>query len=268
MPSNAPRFTCAADWSGARNGVRKKLWLAEADAGRLVRLEAGRDRDELVRYLAERVQQTSELVVGLDFSFSLPAWFMAEHGYQDASELWAFVARDGERWIDECPAPFWGKRGTRRPAGDPARSFFRRTESDRVPMRGILPKSTFQLAGPGAVGVGSLRGMPYLSVLRAHGFSIWPFDPPRLPLVVEIYPRWLTGPVRKSNPSARRLYLSTHLAGESAALLELAASSEDAFDAAVSALRMSREAFSFARLPSCDEPIWRLEGRIWRPPPR
>ena len=34
-----------------------------------------------------------------------------------------------------------------------------------------------------------------LRELQDAGFSVWPFDPPRLPLVVEIYPRWLTGPV-------------------------------------------------------------------------
>ena len=42
---------------------------------------------------------------------------------------------------------------------------------------GLSPKSIFQLAGPGAVGPGSLRGMPLLTTLRDRGFAVWPFDP-------------------------------------------------------------------------------------------
>src|SRR5207249_2347049 len=106
-------------------------------------------------------------------------------------------------------------------------------------------KSVFQIAGAGAVGTGSLRGMPALLDLRAAGFAIWPFDPPRLPMAVEIYPRWLTGRVNKSSPIARALYLATRFGEENRALLRTAASSEDAFDAAVSALRMARAAGSF-----------------------
>ena len=255
----------AVDWSGARQGVRKKLWLAEGRGGSLVRVEAGRDRDELVSHLIRCAERTSELVVGLDFAFSLPAWFLRELGISTAPELWERVARCGEDWLAACTPPFWGPRGTRRPPNDPARPLFRRTESERLPVGGIQPKSPFQIAGAGSVGTGSLRGMPHLRTLRAHGFSIWPFEPPRFPLALEIYPRLLTGPLRKSSVSSRRLYLETHLAREPRRLLDLAASSEDAFDAAVSAVCMARHAEAFARLGADAEPVYRLEGRIWSP---
>ncbi len=255
----------AVDWSGARTGERAKLWLAEASGGRLLRLEAGRDRAQLVEHLIDRAGEVPELIVGFDFSFSFPAWFCRELGVNDAFELWERIEREGERWIAACPPPFWGRRGTRRPVPDSGRPLFRRTESARLPLRGIHPKSTFQLAGPGSVGVGTLRGVPFLRLLRERGFAVWPFDAPRRPLVVEIYPRWLTGPVRKSNASARRLFVSTRLADQASELVERAAGSEDAFDAAVSALRMSRHAPTFQRLPPVEDPLERLEGCIWRP---
>jgi hypothetical protein len=107
--------------------------------------------------------------------------------------------------------------------------------------------------------------MPHLTTLRAAGFSIWPFDPPALPLAVEIYPRELTGPLRKSRTSSRRLYLSTRLDAQDPAWLDVAAASEDAFDAAVSAVRMSENAAAFGQLPADVGERLRLEGAIWRP---
>ena len=89
--------------------------LAEARAGRLVRVEGGRDRDELIEHLVEYARARPELVVGFDFAFSLPAWFLRERGLASAFELWGLVAREGERWLAECSPPFWGRPGRRRP---------------------------------------------------------------------------------------------------------------------------------------------------------
>jgi hypothetical protein len=50
--------------------------------------------------------------------------------------------------------------------------------------------------------------MPYLSQLSDAGFSIWPFEPPGWPLVIEIYSRLLTGELVKSDPEARTEYLA------------------------------------------------------------
>ena len=123
-------------------------------------------------------------------------------------------------------------------------------------------ESVFQLAGPGAVGVGSLRGMPHL--LELDGFSVWPFDPPGPARVLEIYPRALTGRVDKGRWASRHAYLERY-AGQDPMLLERAAGSEDAFDAAVSALVMGAHADEFAALQQTDDPVERLEGRIWLP---
>ena len=79
--------------------------------------------------------------------------------------------------------------------------------------------------------------MAALHRLTGAGFRIWPFDPMALPLVVEIYPRVLTGPVRKNRPSERERYLGRVPMRPD--LGRLAAASEDAFDAAVSAAVMA-----------------------------
>ena len=100
--------------------------------------------------------------------------------------------------------------------------------------------------------------MPLLHALRAHGASIWPFDPPGWPRVVEIYPRLLTGPVVKSSALARQTYLEQHYPW-------LACPTEDAFDAAVSALVMARHSDDLRSLPDEADPELRREGRVWYP---
>jgi hypothetical protein len=129
-------------------------------------------------------------------------------------------------------------------------------------MAGVRMKSVFQVGGAGAVGTGSIRGMPVHRRLHDAGFRIWPFDTQGAPSVIEIYPRLCTGPVAKRNAGAR----SAHLSGRfpesiPQRLFELAVSSEDAFDAAVSAIIMSRHAAALAALPPADN----LEGAIWAP---
>jgi hypothetical protein len=204
-------------------------------------------------------------VVGLDFAFSFPEWFLGWSGVSSARGLWSLAARHGDQWLAECAYPFWGKKGKRKPAAGATPSLYRRTESEQLPVRGIAPKSVFQIGGAGAVGTGSLRGMPCLSRLSDEGFAIWPFDAPRLPLALEIYPRFLTGPVTKSNAVARNLYLAQRCADQDRALLRLAAAGEDAFDAAVSVLSLCANADAIVRLPEEIEETYRLEGRIWRP---
>jgi len=222
----------AVDWSGARTGEARAIWLAEVMGGRLIRLECGRSREEVVAHLLEEAERDPELVVGLDFAFSLPEWFLQARGIADVSNAWDLVSREAEGWLRDPRPPFWR---TRRPAGDVA---FRRTELEC----GGRPKSTFQLVGAGQVGTGSLRGMPSLSRLAAGGFSIWPFDDAQLPLAVEIYPRLFE------------------------ADFDDAASNEHARDAAASALVLARHVEELLALRH--EPAYALEGKIWRPATR
>jgi hypothetical protein len=102
---------------------------------------------------------------------------------------------------------------------------------------------------------------------RLHGadFSIWPFDPPHWPRVVEIYPRLLTGAVNKSSAASRAEYLASHYPWLTGELSLRASSSEDAFDAAVSALTMASHLDELTALPRATDPQLVLEGGIWHP---
>jgi hypothetical protein len=226
----------AVDWSGSvsRATARRCIWVAEARRGRLEQLQGGRDRDEVVEFLLAEATRDPKLVVGLDFAFGLPEWFARARGAATGRDVWELVAREGESWLGDPQPPFW--RARKPPLDGPE---LRRTEAD-VASGTIRPKSVFQLGGAGQVGTASLRGIPYL--LRLQGaFAIWPFDEPRLPLVVEIYPR-----------------LHQHLAPP-------AAPNEHARDAAGSALAMSEWEGEWTGLLRAAP--YTLEGRIWRPGP-
>lgn len=232
---------------------------------RLEFLENGRTASGVASLLLDWASDDASLVVGLDFCFSLPTWYMALQGYADAQSLW----RDAERcesWLHDCPMPFWGRAARwRRPALGEGESWYRATEALLPAVAGTRAKSVFQVGGAGSVGTGSLRGMALLAALHDGGFSIWPFDPPALPRVVEIYPRALTGAVRKSDAAARSAYLDRLSWPQDATMRALAASTEDAFDAAVSALRMAEHADELLALDGPFDPGAALEGQVWVP---
>jgi hypothetical protein len=294
------------DWSGDQGpGQRRKIWAGvwTAAAGSssstsnegTVALDTGRSRVELMEWLVEMARETPRMVVGFDFSFSYPAWFLRELGIGSAPEFWRVVAEgQGERWLHrDCEdGRFWGRVGPQRhgkkPAefrGEHAHRMLRRAETvlkvraeiadplAAARIAGIAPKSVFQIGGAGAVGTASLRGMPGLLRLREAGFRIWPFDAPSLkePLVVEIYTRLMTGAVTKSSEAARTAYLAKKrrenglYAGISRRVLAKAKGSEDAFDALVTALVMVEHRAEFARLRKTEDEVFRMEGQTWVP---
>ena len=286
------------DWSGDKGpGQRKKIWAGvwTASTGR-VTLEGGRSREELIAWLIEMSEETPRMVVGFDFTFSYPAWFLRELGIGSAPEFWRLVADgQGEKWLHrDCEdVRFWGVPGSQRhgkkPAefcGEHAHRMLRRAETvlkvrDKMtdPLQvakiaGIAPKSVFQIGGAGAVGTASLRGMPGLLVLRDAGFRIWPYDEPdvkRVPMVVEIYTRLMTGAVNKSSEVARTAYLtkkrreSAMYAGLSRLVMAKARASEDAFDALVTAMVMTEHRGEFAALRKTEDEVFRMEGQTWVP---
>jgi hypothetical protein len=250
---------------------------------------------ELVEWLVELARETPRMVVGFDFSFSYPAWFLRELGIASAPEFWRLVADgQGEKWLHrDCEdGRFWGWVGSlrhgKKPAefcGEHAHRMLRRAETVlkvRAEMTdplavariaGIAPKSVFQIGGAGAVGTASLRGMPGLLVLRKAGFRVWPFDAPwrKKPMVVEIYTRLMTGAVIKSSEAARTAYLAKKrrenalYAGLSRRVMMKARGSEDAFDALVTALVMTEHRGEFARLRKTEDEVFRMEGQTWVP---
>ena len=294
----------AIDWSGDASaaGQRRKIWAGVWTAGGggvfggSVALESGRTRAELVDTLIAMAHETPRMVVGVDFCFSYPAWFVREHGAGSAMEFWEIVAAHGERWLArECDeARFWGRVGPRRTGkkptefcGDAGALRMLRRADEACKMRaaildaqlaarvkGIAPKSPFQIGGAGAVGTGTLRGIPQLQRLHAAGFRVWPFEEPELrakvarPLMVEIYPRLLTGEVNKGSAEARATWLEKRR--EDAAyralarrVLAKARGSEDAFDALVSVMAMAEQRASFVALGKATDPVTLLEGAVW-----
>jgi diadenosine tetraphosphate (Ap4A) HIT family hydrolase len=262
MTTARPIRVIAVDWSGAKGGEQSKIWLAEVWSGRMERLECGRTRDEIIEHLVQEAEWGSELVVGLDFAFSFPEWFCKELGAKDAPAVWQSVQEQGEAWLDECPEPFWGRPGKKRPE---VPAHLRRTEQEIEADGGGQPKSVFQIGGGGAVGTGSIRGMPHLLTLREAGFNVWPFQAPRLPLVLEIYPRTLTGSVVKSDRTERERYLAGRFPEMTPEQRRTATGSDDALDAAVSALTMARFLDEIGNLEWVEDEVARLEGIIWRP---
>ena len=250
----SPTRVVAVDWSGRVRGGGRYRWCAEVVDGELVSLRDGWDVDSLFAHLVE-LAGGDDIAVGLDFSFSLPAWFLDQLGVHDGPELWDVVARDGETWLRECTPPFWGRPGR----GRPRQQDLRDTERAVAGFAGVSPKSTFQIGGAGSVGTASLRGMPLLSRLRAAGFAVWPFDDPSWPMVLEVWPRLFTGPVVKSNAEARATY--TRDRGLPAEI----AVTEDAFDAAVAALGMWTARHELWCLPRSGLGVARREGWIWSP---
>lgn len=247
----------AVDWSGSLSGGGSQIWLAAVEDGALIRLEGRMTREGVLATLLGWKAAGVPLLVGLDFGFSVPAWFLADYGCRTAPEFWLVADRRGEGWLADCPPPFWGRPGRRR--GDEVQ--FRRTELEC----GAAPKSVFQVGGAGAVGTGSIRGMPFLTQLRSAGFAIWPFDSPAAATVLEIYPRLFTGPGPKRREDWCRSYLDTLDWPADPAQRAAAASREDAFDAAVSALRLWQARDELAALSRSEDGVDLGEGRIWHP---
>ena len=332
-PSFQPDRIVAIDWSGRIDlpGQRRHIWAgiwtsaahsparartrpsstaAQSTLAGTVRLEAGRTRAEIAPWLIELARETPRMVVGFDFCFSYPEWFVRDElGLASAPDFWQLVTEThGERWLTRRTADdpdhdprFWGKPHKRPPqfSGEHLHRMLRATDIDckilsHIPeedraarVKGITPKSVFQIGGSGSVGTGSLRGMPTLLALRAAGFRIWPFDSPALntpalagaspqPLVVEMYTRLMTGAVHKANLLARAAYLARRrdpaspdfderYTALSRTVLTRAGASEDAFDALVSCMVMAARRESFARLPQPRDPAHRIEGWTWAP---
>ena len=250
----------AIDWSGKASAAARFTAVAVVRDGSLTSVETGRSGSTLADPVREFATFDPQTVVGLDFAFSLPAWYLRERGFGDVQALWRAAGAEGEQWV-RGTGPFWGRPGINKPA---LREHFRRTDLAVPAVGGITPKSVFQVGGAGAVGTGSIRGMPFLLGLVERGFHVWPFEG-GWPLVVEIYPRILTGPVVKSSATARRDYLRNPRWRLDGNMRNIAAATEDTFDAAVSALVMAEHAEELRALEPATDPQTLLEGAIWVP---
>src|SRR5215470_15695828 len=79
MPQNRSvevQAAIAVDWSGARDGGGRRTWLAEVSGDELVVLQNRWKLERLFAWLIARAERDHSLVLGLDFAFSFPAWFV------------------------------------------------------------------------------------------------------------------------------------------------------------------------------------------------
>jgi hypothetical protein len=260
------------DWSGRIDsaGQRRHIWAGiwtRNDNGNVtVKLESGRTRSEIAEWLIALSAETPRMIVGFDFCFSYPAWFVRdEHGCKTAPAFWQHIADNdhAERWLTRSheDTRFWGK-PHKRPAefsGEHLHRMMRATDID-CKLIAHIPEAERQAR---------VKGITPKSVFR-----IWPFDKPQLaskPLVVEMYTRLNTGAVHKSNPAARAAYLLRkrreypEYAALGRTVMQRARGSEDAFDALVSTMVMAARRDTFAVLPRPRDPLHGIEGWTWAP---
>jgi Protein of unknown function (DUF429) len=256
----------AIDWSGDATaaGQRRNIVAATVREGRVTTVEAGRTREQVAQWIATTVSadanRDTPALIGLDFSFSVPEWFARAHGCASIDAVWALAAENGEGWLRDCAPPFWGRPKTRCTLATAER--YRACEH-RLRARHRQPKSIFQIGGAGAVGTGSLRGMPWLAWLRERDVAIWPFDAASVVTAFEVYPS-LYAKVSTYDTAGRAAHLaplSPHVIASRER--ELATAGDDAFDAVVSALAMWEQRDELRSARAATDATSALEGTIW-----
>lgn len=78
----------AVDWSGAKanSGSARKIALAEARDGVLLSVADRLTREDVVNRLIEYARER-DVIAGLDFGFSMPAWYLQRRGFTSARLL-------------------------------------------------------------------------------------------------------------------------------------------------------------------------------------
>ncbi|NBB99153.1 MAG: molybdopterin guanine dinucleotide synthesis [Alphaproteobacteria bacterium] len=186
----------------------------------------------LAKLMLETCQTGTRLLIACDLSFGFPAGFAPRlTGQADALAVWDWLARhiqddaNNRHNLREVAAlangrfdgdgPFWGNGAKadvpglsrRKPALPDGLAEFRMTEQV-ARAQALSPKSSWQLAGAGAVGAQNLVGLPVLARLRARfadAVAVWPFQPPDSPIVlVETYTALIDDAVRARDPAMVR----------------------------------------------------------------
>ena len=226
----------------------------------------GRTRHEVIAYLIEVAHTSPDLVVGLDFAFSFPHWFAEREGATSVEECWNLVAEHGEDWLAKCGPPFWGRPGKPRPDlpedGSLSVHGATRHESQESKSQERLPD---RRCGCGWHGLDPWNA-PLGEPRRRRASPSGPFTRCALQWQSRSIHGCSLTPVNKSDFSERRAHLAAECSPEiGGGLACKAASSEDAFDAAVSAVVMSRHIDEIATLTRSQDPVELIEGATWWP---
>ncbi|HSJ73987.1 MAG TPA: hypothetical protein VK904_06695, partial [Miltoncostaeaceae bacterium] len=71
-------------------------------------MEDGRDRVEAVAAVGRALEAEPATIVGLDFAFSWPRWYLDARALATVDDAWAHAAALAGRPARELPRPFWG----------------------------------------------------------------------------------------------------------------------------------------------------------------
>lgn len=250
----------AVDWTGAKSERHAAIAVAECEAGggapRLVEPDRPWSRAEVFSLIAGYAAASERVLIGMDFSFSLP--FIDAGGYfpgdaaapADARALWAEIAavaandphHGAHAYVEHRRSHFWCG------AADGPRALHARLRAvERVDAaRGGLPSSCFVLLGAAQCGKASLSGM---RLLDAAPLPVWPFDrlPAAGPVLVEIYCRIFAQMGGVRGKIRDRTTLDTALARLGSALADVPATFTDHIgDALVAVAGMRRIADDLA----------------------
>lgn len=225
------------DWSAASTPKRGRdsIWLGVAGPHGMT-AENLPTRAQAETRLAALLDGTlaagTRLLLACDLSFGFPRGFVPVlTGQTDALAIWDWLAqhitddasnRHNLRQVAALAnaafaggGPFWGNGAKqdvpglarRKPALPHGLAEFRLTEQV-ARAQGLYPKSSWQLAGAGAVGAQNLVGLPMLARLRARfapQVAVWPFDVADAPIVlVETYTALVDDAVRAADPAMVR----------------------------------------------------------------
>ncbi len=194
----------AIDWSGA-GGAYDGIAVARAEIGqgapRLVRPSGRRwTRTEIAEWLHGELAKEQRLLIGFDFSFSMP--FSETQGYpvgaaRDVLALWDLIDEAGFADADfGCAgivadprfANLYWSRGKQPRDWVPLQ---RLSETACVAATGTRPETVFKLVGAKQVGKASLTGIRVLRQVRTQNegrVSVWPCEPASYSVLAEIYP--------------------------------------------------------------------------------
>jgi len=198
----------AIDWSGAKGPGYKGIAVAMCAPGGappyLVRPGHRWTRTEIAEWLEGKLQGAERLLVGFDFAF---AWPLGARGYRglDGTSTWSVfdlwdAIEDSSGGEDDfgCQAVvdhkrfaplFWTDKDRIMPMD--WRPGIRQAECACIGETGARPESVFKLVGPKQVGKAALTGMRVLRHLRIGNedrVSVWPYEPARDSVLVEIFP--------------------------------------------------------------------------------
>jgi hypothetical protein len=259
-----PQQAVVVRWTGDAREAHEGIWIARVDVatGAVLELTSAYLRHAATSRLLDILEDTQATVVGFNFPFSLPAWFLRDNELT-AKALWADAALRAS-WLETCPEPFYGRAARRRPWPKPRGPLYRETELAALAARGIATPTVFRLAGSKQPGATCLRCAGALDRLQAAGVAIWPFDDPRLPMCVEIDHRLLLPDIDVFDRKARAHHIDVTRWPQPGPDRDAAVDNPHAFEAVFCARRLAGAGEIVARdwSPTVVE---RTEGRIYEP---